>query len=147
MYEMVRHVVIIDTQISLLPVEPLFYNGREYWGDTFREYADNTPPESIEKANWSSADNPTSFWFTRPSLINLLSDAGFSSVYECFTPTHFIPEGQNFKSSGIEAHNRCTFVAIKDDICQLTTSPSANDLHQNWPEHSLSYAANDKAPE
>ncbi len=76
------------------------------------------------------------FWFTRPSLVNLCSAAGFSSVYECFVPTHM-----NFGRPGIEAPDRCTFVALKGDACQLITSPDANHLREEWPENSLSYAA------
>jgi len=147
MYEMVNQVVIIDTHVSLLPKEQLIHDGNEYWGDTYREYPDDTTPEEIAKATWSSADNPTSFWFTRPSLMNILSNAGFSSSYECFAPMHIIPERHNFGNNGIESQDRCTFVGIKSEICKIVTSPDANYLHQEWPELSLSYCAEPKTPE
>jgi SAM-dependent methyltransferase len=135
MYDMVGRLVVIDTHVALQPGERFAHGGDEYWGKIFREHADDATPEEKAKARGSSADNTTSFWFTRPSLVNLLSKAGFSSVYECFIPAHL-----NFGRPGIEHRDRCTFVAIKEDICNLVTSPSAERLEEKWPEHSLSYA-------
>ena len=83
----------------------------------------------------------TSFWFTRPSLVNILARAGFSSVYECFAPPHL-----NFGKPGLESRDRCTFVAIKGDVCTVETSPSANTLQEKWPEGSLSYHASNARP-
>jgi len=121
--------------VALIPKERFLYDSDEYWGSTYREYPDDATAENIAKSLWSSADNPTSFWFTRPSLVNILGKAGFSSVYECFIPVHL-----NFGRPGIESKERCTFVALKDDICEIKTSPSANGLQEDWPEHSLTYA-------
>ena len=39
---------------------------------------------------WASVGNATSFWFTRPSLLNALADAGFTSVSEVLSPP--VPE-------------------------------------------------------
>jgi len=128
MFEMVTRVVVIDTHVALTPNEHFFYDGHEYWGSIYREHADDATPEMKAKNLWSSADNSTSFWFTRPSLINILGKVGFSSVYECFTPP-------------IIGHlDRCTIIAIKDHISELTTSPTANSFQDNWPEYSLTYA-------
>jgi SAM-dependent methyltransferase len=88
MYEMVNRVAVIDTHVALEPIERLVLNGDEYWGLTFREHADDATPVEKARALWASADNVKSFMFTRPSLINILDKAGFSSVYECFTPAH-----------------------------------------------------------
>ncbi len=140
MFEMVNRVVVIDTHVSLLPEENILHEGAEYWGDTFHEYADNTSMEAKEKSVWASADNPTSFWFTRPSLMNVISKAGFSSIYECFYPVHAIPVRGNFEPTGITSQDRCTFVALKENICEIQTSPTVNAPGQIWPEHTLSYA-------
>ena len=35
---------------------------------------------------WASVGNATSFWLTRPSLLNTLADAGFTSVAEVLSP-------------------------------------------------------------
>ncbi len=136
MHAMVERVVVIDTHIALAPLERVVCGGEEYWGSVYREHADDATAEQKTKVLWSSADNPTSFWFTRPSLINILTKAGFTSVYECFVPTHL-----NFGQPGQDAIDRCTFVAVKDRVRPLLTSPRANDLSERWPEHTLSYAA------
>jgi SAM-dependent methyltransferase len=139
MFEMVNRVVIIDTHISLFPEEEILFDENHYWGDSYREHSADAPEEEKVKRLWASIDNETSFWFTKPSLVNLISRTGFSSVYECFVPPTFIPS-MNFQYAGIRAHDRCTFVAIKDHTRELNTSPTANNLWQEWPEHSLSYA-------
>lgn len=135
MYEMANRLIVIDTHVALESKERILHDSDEYWGTIFREHPDNATTEEKAKSLLSSADNSTSFWFTRPSLINILSKAGFSSIYECFVPAHM-----NFGKPGIEHQNRCTFVALKDYICELKTSPAANDLRENWPERSVTYA-------
>ena len=138
MYEMATRIVIIDTHISLFPEEEIRFDDHSYWGDSYREHSDGASVEDKAKRLWASIDNETSFWFTRPSLVNLISKAGFSSVYECFVPPNFIPS-MHFQDAGIRAHDRCTFVAMKDHDCELNTSPTANKLRQEWPENSLAY--------
>jgi len=135
MYDIVDRVVVVDTHVALEPIERFVYGDDEYWGSVFREHADSATLEEKTKDLWASADNPTSFWFTRASLINILGKAGFSSVYECFVPAHL-----NFGKPGLEHRDRCTFVALKDEICDIATSPSVNTLQEEWPEDSLSYA-------
>lgn len=130
MYDMAR-LVVIDTHIA---VEAEHFHG-SYWGRCFKEHDAADDDEVRRSRRWASADNETSFWFTRPSLINILTEAGFSSVYECFSPTHM-----NFGRPGIESPDRCTFVAVKAAKVDLITSPAANGLTEKWPEGSLSYA-------
>ncbi len=134
MFKIVDRVVVVDTHVALSPKEQFLHGGDEYWGTTYREHADNATEEEKAKKLLSSADNPTSFWFTRPSLVNLLSKAGFSSVYECFIPAHV------HSQPGLEHGDRCTFVALKGDICELESSPITNGLQESWPEQSLVYA-------
>lgn len=135
MYAMVNRLVVIDTHIALETKEKILYEGHEYWGSIYREFAEEASSEQKARALWASADNTTSFWFTRPSLINILTRSGFSSVYECFAPAHL-----NFGQPGLERIDRCTFVAVKDQIRELKTSPAANQLREDWPEQSLTYA-------
>lgn len=141
MFEIVNRSVVIDTHVALIPKERFLDGNNEYWGNTFREFPDDATQEKIAKSLRRSADNPTSFWFTRSSLINILSKAGFSSVHECFIPAHL-----NFGKPGIEFQDRCTFVALKDDICEIKTSPSASGLQEDWPESSLTYAPSITSP-
>lgn len=135
MYEMAHRLIVIDTHVALEPEKRVLHDSGEYWGSIFREHHDHATTEEKAKSRWASADSTFSFWFTRPSLINILSKAGFSSVYECFAPVHL-----NFGKPGLEHQDRCTFVALKDNICELKTSPVANGLWENWPERSLTYA-------
>jgi SAM-dependent methyltransferase len=138
MYEMATRIVIIDTHISLFSEEEIRFDDHSYWGDSYREHSAGASVEDKAKRLWASIDNETSFWFTRPSLVNLIGKAGFSSVYECFVPPNFIPS-MHFQDAGIRAHDRCTFVAMKDFERELNTSPAANKLWQAWPENSLAY--------
>lgn len=134
MYEMANRVVVIDTHVALNAVERFEHDGEEYWGSVYREHSDTATREEKATKLWASADNPTSFWFTRPSLVNLLSKTGFSSAYECFIPIHL--GRSNVKS---QIRNRCTFVAIREENCTIMTSPSVNAFRQNYPEQTLSY--------
>lgn len=136
MYQMVDRVVVIDTHISLKPNKSFVNRGSRYLGSEYREHTDSATPDEKAKRLLASADNPMSFLFTRPSLVNILARAGFSSVYECFLPSHL-----NFGKPGLEHRNRCTFIAIKADFCDLVTSPAANNIQEEWPEDSLSYSA------
>jgi len=141
MYEMTMRLVVIDTHVALETDESFQHGNDEYWGTLFREHADDATEEEKAKSHLASADNLTSFWFTRPSLINILTKAGFSSVYECFAPAHL-----NYGKQGIEHRDRCTFVAIKDEACELKTSPAANGFLEKWPEGSLTYSRDKRRP-
>jgi len=134
MFEMSNKLVIIDTHIALEPKSTYCKDNIEYFGSSFKEHKKNDT--QTQKANklWASWDNHESFWFTRPSLVNILNKAGFSSVYECFSPPHV-----NFGRQGVECKDRCTFVAIKGQKVRLHTSPVANDFVENLPEHYLDY--------
>lgn len=134
MHSIVDRVVVIDTHIALKPVKRISHGDDVYWGVVYREHAPRATAQDKANSLWASADNSTSFWFTRPSLVNLLAKAGFSSVYECFVPAHV-----NFGKPGLEHRDRCTFVAVKDSTCEIVTSPAANSLQEEWPEDSLSY--------
>ncbi len=137
MYDMANRLLVLDVRVALEPNERTINDGEEYWGTIFQEHPPNATQEEKEKRLFYSIDNMTSFWFTRPSLINLLSKAGFSSIYECFNPAHM-----NFGKPGIHHPDHLTFVAIKGEKCELITSPTVNGLHEKWPEQSLTYAPN-----
>jgi len=68
---------LIETQIALKPRRTESYNDRVYRGKSYTE--DVT-------MQGASIDNPLSFWPTRPSLMNLLSEAGFTSVLQVAVP-------------------------------------------------------------
>ena len=141
MYDMTNRLLVLDVRVALEPIERVQYDNNEYWGTLFREHPENATAEEKEKRLFYSIDNMTSFWFTRPSLINLLSKAGFSSIYECFTPAHM-----NFGQPGIHHPDHLTLVALKGEMCELITSPTVNGLRETWPERSLTYASDKPKP-
>lgn len=68
---------IVETQIGLSSPKAFSYGGHTYRGIE--------SPEVIERPA-ASLDNPVSFWPTKPSLLNLLSRAGFTSIAEARLP-------------------------------------------------------------
>jgi 2-polyprenyl-3-methyl-5-hydroxy-6-metoxy-1,4-benzoquinol methylase len=116
MSEVCRAFAVIDTHIGAAERSHL-YKGKTYWGSAYAEHALEATPEHKAKQLWASIDNPASFWFTRPSLLNALTHVGFTSIYECHTP----PEPQ-------KPADRVTLVAIKGSRQKLLCSPLQSDL-------------------
>jgi 2-polyprenyl-3-methyl-5-hydroxy-6-metoxy-1,4-benzoquinol methylase len=123
--EVCEGITIIDTHVSLSARKSYVYKNNKYWGKNYREHLPLTNLKQRAKALCASIDNPNSFWFTRRSLYNILSDVGFSSVYECFNP----PEPDKPK-------DRITLLAKKGERQKLiSTVPQANELlPKEWPE-------------
>jgi SAM-dependent methyltransferase len=79
-------VAIIDTSLSLRSAEARTYKGRTYWGREFPEH-DPGSSQASRKANlWGSLSDASSFWLTKASLLNLLTDVGFTSAMEVLNP-------------------------------------------------------------
>ena len=114
-FQVCKGFVVIDTHVSLSGRESCIYRKKEYWGHEHIEHKADSSPQEREKSLWASLDNPTSFWFTRPSLLNLLSNIGFSSVYECHIPEE--PQ---------KPCHRSTLVAIKGQREKLISAPLMN---------------------
>jgi SAM-dependent methyltransferase len=102
MAEVCRGIAIIDTHVSLTPSDRESHRGKTYFGKNVGEFSDSDTQEAKDRALWSALDNAKSFWFSRPSLYNILTHVGFTSVYECFSPSY----------SG-QFDNRPTLVAVK----------------------------------
>jgi 2-polyprenyl-3-methyl-5-hydroxy-6-metoxy-1,4-benzoquinol methylase len=134
MFDMSTKLVIVDTHISFLPEKKAEIGESVYFGRLFGEHNSEDSQDLKNKRRLASWDNETSFWFTRPSMVNLLQNVGFSSVFECFSPTHL-----NFGKEGVENTDRCTFVALKSESISVKSSPGASKLSELWPEGSLNY--------
>ena len=134
MYQMTENLLVLDTHISLRPEFEFPYEGSSYFGHLHREHGDDESQEVKETRILASWDNPNSFWFTRPSLVNILNKTGFTSIYEAFTPAH-----KNYGNDGFEHEDRCTFVAVKGNQEYLFTSPSANNTNESFDESQLQY--------
>jgi SAM-dependent methyltransferase len=115
LYEMCRHLLIIDTHIALHADDRAQHDGKVYEGSKFREHADEDSDAVRRSRVGASLDNPLSFWFTRAALCRALVDAGFTSVCECHAP--FEPT----KPAG-----RITIVAGKGEPVQLSSYPWVN---------------------
>jgi SAM-dependent methyltransferase len=87
--EICDHLTIIDTHVGLTNFKSVRCNGKTYSGIVYQEHASTDSREVKLERAWSSLDNETSFWITKPSLMNLLRDAKFTSVFEVFRPVSF----------------------------------------------------------
>lgn len=118
---------IIDTHIGLRPDLSIKWRGRTYSGFKYTEHEPGTTPEMKQKNKWASLDNETSFWFTKPSLLNLLRDVGFTSVYEILNPQSFAVFADRF-----------TFAAVTGKEQAVNLSPElASTPGPDWPEHRI----------
>ena len=134
MHDMTNRVVVIDTHVSLHATVTVNYHGCEYHGSMYKEHDANASQGQKERSGWASYDNVESLWLTRESLVNALSDAGFTSVHECFVPVCIT------KTAAGIALDRCTFAAVKGDRVQLLANPAANAPDEPIPEMLLRYA-------
>jgi hypothetical protein len=107
---------IIDTHIGLRPSVPISWEGKKYYGTLYTEHSENDSPATKLGRTWSSLDNNTSFWITKPSLLNLLRDVGFTSVSEVLRPQSFADFSDQF-----------TFAAIKGTSERIELSPQLED--------------------
>lgn len=127
-------IAVIDTHVSLTVEENFVYGGRTYAGSRYVEHSPESTPQERLGSPWASLDNVTSCWLTKPSLLNLLADVGFTSVFECLNPPEvFTPEeGVTIVKPG----DRVTLVALKGKAETLCLSPHMDASHQNfWPEN------------
>lgn len=85
--EVCTGIAIIDTHISLKRSRSVTYNGHQYQGGDYTEYGRTPSPDEVESRTWASIGNLRSFWPTKPSLVNAITDAGFNSVYDCEFPS------------------------------------------------------------
>jgi SAM-dependent methyltransferase len=123
-YEMCSHFSIFDTHVSIAPRKVCIHDNRKYFGRSFSEHKADSRPDQKAKQLWASLDNVNSFWFTMPSLLNLLCHTGFTSVYQCHNP-----------STVHDWADRVTLVAIKGTREPLLSSPLLNSVgEEDWPE-------------
>jgi SAM-dependent methyltransferase len=124
--EVCRRITLIDTHISLNPVEFRMYEGKKYWGCQYTEFPEDATPEEKEKSLWSALDNEKSFWLTRPSLLNLLQNCEFTSVYECQVPVVLN-----------KISDRFMILALKGQRQTVISAPLINDIVENYPDSEI----------
>jgi 2-polyprenyl-3-methyl-5-hydroxy-6-metoxy-1,4-benzoquinol methylase len=122
--EVCRRLAILDTHVTTRGDYSCPHQGREYRGWYFTEHTAESTPEQRLRNLWASLDNEKSFWFTRPSLFNLLSASGFTSVSTSQNPA--VP-GQ--------MADRDTLIAVKGKRVELLCTPLINSApEERWPE-------------
>lgn len=131
-FALVNHLLVVDTHVAFKSFRTEEYKGHLYGGGRFREHDDHDTSETKLSRALASLDNVTSFWLTRPSLVNFLEHVGFSSVYECFNPVclhkpHFHPG------------DRSTFVAVKGQKPRPLSHDFAMEPREEWSESDLRY--------
>jgi SAM-dependent methyltransferase len=107
--EVCRGYALIETNVGLKPRKKATSDGQTYHGLWYGE--DTRRPGA-------SLDNPRSFWPTKPSLLNLLGDVGFTSVTEVLWPV--IPKLAEFRDHTL-------LLAVKG-------APHGAEEHERWPE-------------
>ena len=119
-----RRLAFVDTSIALNPRQSHTFHGRQYWGGMFPEHDDSSSANDRMASLWASLDNVRSFWLTRPSLLNLLKDVGFTSAFEVLNPN--LP-GQLL--------DRTMLAAIKGSRAVVHAAPATNETpFADWPE-------------
>jgi SAM-dependent methyltransferase len=85
-FEVCKRVAVVETQVSLQPETSVVYKDRQYHGHFYQEHEPGTSEEERRASPWASLSDIRSFWPTRPSLYNVLGDAGFSTVLRLHAP-------------------------------------------------------------
>jgi SAM-dependent methyltransferase len=107
--------LVVDTLISVEGGDPVGHRDRVYDGQRFREHGDEDTPEMRRERVLRSIDNTFAFHFTKASLVRVLHDVGFTTVFECHAP----PEP-------LKAEDRITMVALKGEPVAISTYPWVN---------------------
>jgi SAM-dependent methyltransferase len=123
MAEVCRRVLVVDTAVSLTGKEERTHGGESYRGETLFEHDPESPAEQRLKALWSSLDNPSAFALTTPSLLRLLANAGFTSVYQCWVP-----------AEPGKTPDRVTLVALKGEPVGALVTPLPREGVADVPE-------------
>jgi SAM-dependent methyltransferase len=122
-----KHLTIIDTHVGLRNFRPTVsceWRGRTYFGTAFREHSPGDDVTTKLSRSLASLDNPSSFWMTKPSLLNLFRDVGFTSVSEILRPQSFL-----------DFADRLTFAAIKGEPQHSFMSPELEATPEgDWAE-------------
>ena len=114
-----RRLAVFNTQVSTSPRAEVIHRDRRYHGHHFFEHLPENRGGVDERASWASLHNPRSFWFTRPSLANVLADVGFTTVADCILPGR---PGQRA--------DWVTWLAFKGERQHVLSSPRADEMSE-----------------
>jgi len=133
-----QRLMIIDTFVGLTDHSSIDWKGKSYQGFVYTEHSPGDTAEVKATRKWTSLDNNTSFWFTKPSLLNLIRDVGFTSVFEVHNPS--VGEA--------EYADRFTFAALIGGPRQcVNMAPHMAQIPEpDWPEHSKRLPSSAQTP-
>ena len=124
MHETCTRLLIIDTFVSLEGRARIEVGGKERRGHVYGEHAPGESAQERARKLWASLDNDASFWFTEPSLMNLLAEQGFTSVIDVLEP--HMPGNSS---------DRKTYVAIRGErACVLSSEPTQQAVRAEHAE-------------
>lgn len=103
--------VLLDTFIALSSQTTVTLDGMECHGLIYPEHDVGATAHDKARRLWASLDNETSFWFTEPTLLNLLEKAGFSTCYDVLIP--YLPS---------HGRDRKTYCAVKGTPVTILSS-------------------------
>lgn len=114
-------ICILDTYIALKPNTTIQLNGEHYEGSFYREHSDDASEEEKEADLWASIDNQESFWFSEPSLIDLMHAAGFTSCCQVLLPTHV----------ELTSDRRMYLLSAHEHVVALSSKPTTAFTHES----------------
>jgi SAM-dependent methyltransferase len=124
---------LVQTQIALSPRERFEVDGLVYWGHSYFEHPPESGADEREAEMLASLTNPAAFWLTRPSLFNLLCDAGYTSVVEHGGPR-----------SAVAHEDIISVLAVRGERQEVHFAPGASehpaprwDEHRRYPRHRI----------
>ena len=120
--EVCNGILLIDTFIALSSQITETVAGEILHGHRYFEHNNDDDETTKQSRLWASLDNATSFWMTEPTLMNLLSKFGFTSVLDVLVPT--------MPSHGAD---RKTYLAVKGQSAIIQSS----DVTKNEPLQSI----------
>jgi Methyltransferase domain len=124
--EVCARLAIIDTHVGLRDDSSISWSGHTYHGTLFSEHSAADSSATKMGRACASLDNDRSFWLTKPSLLNLLRDVGFTSVSEILSPKSFP-----------DFVDRLTFAALRGEAQQVVMSPELERTPEpDWPKGS-----------
>ncbi len=122
---------VFDTYLSLGPKQSYSYKSRQYWGREIREHPTELGDSGKLAKLWSSLNNTNSTWITKRTLVKMLLQLGFTSIYECYVPLEIT-----------KPRDRVTLVAIKGKPAEVLSNPVRfEDCGDEWPEKLLAPAS------
>lgn len=126
MYEMTKSIVFFDTHITHKKNTKFTENGVDYFGFSYKEHRSDISEQEMKEDLWKSFKNQYSFIMSKSSLIRMLDNIGFSSVFESHLPT-----------DRTKNPTRISLIAIKNESLNVLCAPNVNNKKSDIDEFSL----------